>query len=94
MSIMRNINTHTYLVAMMALACAAACSGDQFVGWQQETFDQTKITETVSREIVIGNTEEMEEQHIRGINFDKGSNARSEERRVGKECRSRWSPYH
>ena len=25
----------------------------------------------------------------------KGDNAgRSEERRVGKECRSRWSPYH
>src|SRR5437588_6845596 len=23
-----------------------------------------------------------------------GSAARSEERRVGKECRSRWSPYH
>ena len=23
-----------------------------------------------------------------------GSNMRSEERRVGKECRSRWSPYH
>ena len=22
------------------------------------------------------------------------SGARSEERRVGKECRSRWSPYH
>ena len=22
------------------------------------------------------------------------SNSRSEERRVGKECRSRWSPYH
>ena len=25
-------------------------------------------------------------------NFDL--NERSEERRVGKECRSRWSPYH
>ena len=24
----------------------------------------------------------------------KGANQRSEERRVGKECRSRWSPYH
>ena len=24
----------------------------------------------------------------------KASGARSEERRVGKECRSRWSPYH
>ena len=23
-----------------------------------------------------------------------GGAARSEERRVGKECRSRWSPYH
>ena len=23
-----------------------------------------------------------------------GKDVRSEERRVGKECRSRWSPYH
>ena len=26
--------------------------------------------------------------------WDMGSIPRSEERRVGKECRSRWSPYH
>ena len=25
---------------------------------------------------------------------EKGFTLRSEERRVGKECRSRWSPYH
>ena len=25
---------------------------------------------------------------------NNGAHARSEERRVGKECRSRWSPYH
>ena len=25
---------------------------------------------------------------------EPGNLARSEERRVGKECRSRWSPYH
>ena len=25
---------------------------------------------------------------------DSEANIRSEERRVGKECRSRWSPYH
>ena len=24
----------------------------------------------------------------------QGADTRSEERRVGKECRSRWSPYH
>ena len=29
-----------------------------------------------------------------GITFLAGANNRSEERRVGKECRSRWSPYH
>src|SRR2546429_9960192 len=27
-------------------------------------------------------------------NFAIGTGLRSEERRVGKECRSRWSPYH
>jgi len=26
--------------------------------------------------------------------FNIGGEGRSEERRVGKECRSRWSPYH
>jgi len=26
--------------------------------------------------------------------MEKGHRHRSEERRVGKECRSRWSPYH
>ena len=28
------------------------------------------------------------------ITFYIGFDPRSEERRVGKECRSRWSPYH
>src|SRR5260221_9038552 len=29
-----------------------------------------------------------------GARADRGGESRSEERRVGKECRSRWSPYH
>ena len=29
-----------------------------------------------------------------GLNMTTAVNMRSEERRVGKECRSRWSPYH
>src|SRR3712207_8977862 len=29
-----------------------------------------------------------------GHDFPPASRERSEERRVGKECRSRWSPYH
>ena len=31
--------------------------------------------------------------HI-NVRFEEGKVYRSEERRVGKECRSRWSPYH
>src|SRR2546425_5063558 len=30
----------------------------------------------------------------RDVRLGGAANARSEERRVGKECRSRWSPYH
>ena len=29
-----------------------------------------------------------------GVKMDTNTRGRSEERRVGKECRSRWSPYH
>ena len=37
------------------------------------------------KELVRGSIEEI---------LDELLEARSEERRVGKECRSRWSPYH
>ena len=30
----------------------------------------------------------------RAVSLERGGRVRSEERRVGKECRSRWSPYH
>ena len=41
-------------------------------------------SEIVSKDIVVE----------RGIEEVSGKVLRSEERRVGKECRSRWSPYH
>ena len=34
--------------------------------------------------------EELDQEEMR----ERGSSRRSEERRVGKECRSWWSPYH
>ena len=33
-------------------------------------------------------------QMVKHLYIIAGCNGRSEERRVGKECRSRWSPYH
>ena len=44
------------------------------------TFNNTVVTITDQR----GNT----------LGWSSAGNRRSEERRVGKECRSRWSPYH
>ena len=34
------------------------------------------------------------DNHVHGGAVLRGVDERSEERRVGKECRSRWSPYH
>src|SRR3712207_9067772 len=31
---------------------------------------------------------------VKGYEYERDRYVRSEERRVGKECRSRWSPYH
>src|SRR2546429_4598216 len=39
--------------------------------------------------------DEFEDEHHRPLVFRRRRlEIRSEERRVGKECRSRWSPYH
>ena len=40
------------------------------------------------------NTLSRQNQIIKGAVERKETPTRSEERRVGKECRSRWSPYH
>ena len=57
-----------------------------------ELFQRDKST--ISRHIK-NIFEEGELQRISVVaNFATTATDRSEERRVGKECRSRWSPYH
>src|SRR2546430_8994566 len=50
--------------------------------------------EIVRQRYLLGTTQSPEE--LPQLERDKFESAfdRSEERRVGKECRSRWSPYH
>ena len=54
----------------------------------------------LDHQLKVWNEEEKELEKIASdvycLNVYKGDAfyARSEERRVGKECRSRWSPYH
>ena len=42
----------------------------------------------------LGTPDGVEVRDVRGAVVAPGLVDRSEERRVGKECRSRWSPYH
>ena len=39
-------------------------------------------------------TDDLSTQPIKPFLYKTSNRGRSEERRVGKECRSRWSPYH
>ena len=44
---------------------------------------------------MASNFDEMiDRRNTASLKWDVEENERSEERRVGKECRSRWSPYH
>ena len=43
--------------------------------------------------ILLISEKQTNKELVMEFNLDK-EDLRSEERRVGKECRSRWSPYH
>ena len=46
-----------------------------------------------NKKIIIAIQKNMDVDEIKNID-ELHETTRSEERRVGKECRSRWSPYH
>ena len=55
-------------------------------------FKSSLVTEILS---VLGEIRIFEaKQAVKAMSAENFTAARSEERRVGKECRSRWSPYH
>src|SRR5258708_36247958 len=52
------------------------------------------IAQDVTRDYLIELAKRTERLKLTNVMFALGEPHRSEERRVGKECRSRWSPYH
>ena len=67
--------------------------------WGYDTFEtRDKLFDQLKEEYgVFWKLEDLGENRTSYIHFKTGlfgSHYRSEERRVGKECRSRWSPYH
>ena len=57
------------------------------MGWVCELFGKRKREKELDEEVRSHLEMAVRERAERG-------EKRSEERRVGKECRSRWSPYH
>ena len=55
--------------------------------------DVCDVTVLENRKYIYDGLSRVENPFLKFL-FDKAKEARSEERRVGKECRSRWSPYH
>src|SRR3712207_9066309 len=77
-------------------------------GWEQVTCDKAQIDRQIDEMHRMGVRSSLLlnkfDNPLTGVRFDSGAasylinagnrQSRSEERRVGKECRSRWSPYH
>ena len=61
----------------------------------QEMFNKD-LEELKNKQTEMNNTITEKKTTLEGINsrITEAEEQRSEERRVGKECRSRWSPYH
>src|SRR5256885_9493793 len=93
-SVISFISTLGVTVGVMALVIALAL----MTGLQQELRDRILGS---NPHIYVWNTKGITDYHaeadaLRRIPHVVGAapEVRSEERRVGKECRSRWSPYH
>ena len=56
--------------------------------------EQSALEAEQSRKVVLSDADSFEEADGYYIGKANNETVRSEERRVGKECRSRWSPYH
>src|SRR5688572_17179676 len=81
----------TAIALVLGTLCAAAVSQTRFFG--RETVSLLVILPIALPGIITG-IALRSAFSIADIPFSFWTIVRSEERRVGKECRSRWSPYH
>ena len=63
--------------------------GYKFVGWQKNAEGIVYLKSALEKLRITEDT-----RFVAKYEAEEAESSRSEERRVGKECRSRWSPYH
>src|ERR1039457_2076833 len=69
----------------------------EILNWQRRSFTWRELRERAAKDTGKGTfwVTEMQDVIMDAVRQDRPRiMSRSEERRVGKECRSRWSPYH
>ena len=81
----RSIARLLCLAGAIAFAPIAGAQGVEGRRYALGPFEALSISGSATFKLVQGSEDSV---------FVEGDEARSEERRVGKECRSRWSPYH
>src|SRR5258707_12713697 len=63
-------------------------------GWTTAALGIAALEDKIVQQ-TVGESLEIYEEDFLGFSYGfRPGRSRSEERRVGKECRSRWSPYH
>src|SRR2546428_13369083 len=67
---------------------------EELAALREGLHDLESKLDRIESKIVQGANQPAEPTRARVIDFVSSGPPRSEERRVGKECRSRWSPYH
>src|SRR5256885_16748702 len=76
---------------------AAASAEDDRAALNAELFYEILVGEIAASQGALGDAQAMMMEAARTSGSEqlyRRGTERSEERRVGKECRSRWSPYH
>ena len=58
------------------------------------TAEQTTAKRLARKAEELSKALEQAQARVKALEENQKASERSEERRVGKECRSRWSPYH
>ena len=61
---------------------------------EEELLYNRSVLERIDNNITITERDNGYDAEIKDLDLNFLEEKRSEERRVGKECRSRWSPYH
>ena len=90
----RKISVESLTLAIIATLALAWVGGTHLVTNGLPSFGNGTVKAIVERIIVVESGGDSNARNKRSSATGAGQFLRSEERRVGKECRSRWSPYH